>query len=214
MRRNTLFLALGLAIVCFTMMHWWTENESAYRQLQSAPYSASDVSPVCPWRNPTQDLQALFPPARNYVLESRILSSMTVDIVKRLGRQMNTDENPLRIHRVLSDGRTAGSVLVTRVKGDHGGIEIVIGVNATGDVKGIRIQSQREPPDIASEITGSNFLAGFVGKTSSSVLRAGDDLPAVQSAARATASAIADGVRSQLIALSFAERLNDAHAKH
>src|SRR5262245_8232554 len=81
-----------------------------------------EPSPVCPWRNPEGDLARLFPPATRAVLEARIVSGWTAPIQKQLGRLMHPDENPLRIHRVTHQGRGVGSVLVTRVKGEHGGI--------------------------------------------------------------------------------------------
>jgi len=167
--------------------------------------SAVDPSPVCPWREPQRDLLVLFPPATNYFMEKRIISGVTVEIKKRLGRHMSPDENPLRIYRARHDGQTLGSALVTRVKAEHGGIEIVTGIERDGAVHGVLIQSQREPADIAHVITNANFLASFVGKTAASPLRLGEDLPAVPASARFSAQAIADGVRSELIVFSFAE---------
>ena len=147
----------------------------------------------------------LFPPATNYLLESRIVSSMIVPIQKQLGRLMHPDENPLRVHRVQHDGQTLGAILVTRVKAEHGGIEIVTGVETNGTVRGVIIQSQREPTAVAGAITNASWLAGFSGKTAKSPLRLGADLPDVPAEARVSAQAIADGVRDQLIVLSFAE---------
>ena len=37
--------------------------------------AAAEVTPVCPWRGPGSDLRVLFPPATNYVIETRALSS-------------------------------------------------------------------------------------------------------------------------------------------
>jgi hypothetical protein len=144
------------------------------------------------------------------VLETRILSGLMVPLQKRLGRAMTVDENPLRIFRVQAQERWVGSVLLRRVKGEHGGIEIVTGVATNGTVHGVRIQSQREPESVAQSLTDSNFLNSFVGKTSASPLRAGEDLPGVASETRPTAQAIADGVRSQLIVLAFAEQSREA----
>lgn len=167
--------------------------------------SAPDVSPVCPWRDPQHDLPLLFPPATNYVLETRILSDLTTPIRTRLGRQMRPDENPLRIFRVSDSGAT-GSVLVTRVKGGHGAIEIVIGVTPGGTVQRVLIQSQREPEDVAGIITNAAFLNSLAGKNSTSSFTRAEALPALPEAARVSAQAIAAGVRDQLIVLSFAEQ--------
>jgi len=174
--------------------------------------SLPEASPVCPWRDPQPDLLRLFPAASNHVVETRILSGAMAQLQRRLGRAMTADENPLHIYRALNTaGDVIGSVLVCRVKGAHGGIEIVTGVEKDGAVQGVRIQSQREPDSVARVITSSNFLASFSGKNASSPLRLKDDLPDVPSNARASAQAIADGVRSQLIVLSFAETPEPAH---
>src|SRR5207253_10179868 len=95
-----------------------------------------------------------------------------------------------------------GAVLVRRVKGEHGGIEIVTATDLRGAVRGDAIQSQREPDSIARQITGRTSLGAFVGKNASCNLRLAEDLPDVAPLARASAQAIADGVRSQLVMLS------------
>ena len=209
MRYGTFLLALVSACVVFLLVR---HSRSNVVPESPRPINASgvDVLPVCPWRDPQRDLSALFPGATNYLLESRIVSGMTVEIVKRLGRHMNTGENPLRIYRVHGEGQTSGSVLVTRVRGEHGGIEIVIAVNPESAVTRVLIQSQREPELVAHVITNSAWLTSFVGKNARSPLRVGEDLPPVAAEARQSAQAVADGVRSQLIVLSFADGLNDS----
>ncbi len=201
MRRGTwiLVLALTAGVVAFFIFR----KQESQGRAQPPVLAGLDVSPLCPWRDPQRDLPILFPPHTNYILETRILSSMTAPIRKRLGRHMNPDENPLRIFRVGESG-SAGAVLVTRVKGEDGAIEIVTGVTSRGTVQGVLIQSQREPDAVAQVITGSNFLASFVGRNASAPLRLGEDLPAVPALAHTSAQAIADGVRSELIVLSFA----------
>lgn len=203
MRRSSLVLALVLALAALAVLRW--RGSSGKEQAPHSHASGPEVSPVCPWREPRRNLLALFPPATNYVTESRILSRMTVEVEQRLGRHLTADENPLRLHRVRHENQWPGSVLVTRVKGGHGGIEIVTGVETNGAVRGVLIQSQREPDAVARVITGSNFLAAFAGKDCTSPLRLGEDLPDVSAEARASAQAVADGVRSLLVVLSFAE---------
>ncbi len=215
MRGRTLVLVLALALAVITFLRIRAPRHAPDQQSKVLP--GLDVSTVCPWRDPKRDLAALFPSATHYVPEPRIVSGMTAEIVKRLGRQMTPDENPLRIFRAQSNGHTLGSVLVTRVRGEHGGIETVIGINTSGVVNGVRIQSQREPDEVTREITSSDFLTAFVGKTFSSRFHLADDLPELPPSARASAQAIADGVRSQMIVLSFAERLAEpsgAHTNH
>lgn len=210
MRRGTLVITVLLAAAAFAFVRLRAPAPAPPNQ---SPQAASlDHSPVCPWRDPIRDLKALFPPATNFVLESHIVSRSTAEIVKRLGRQMSVDENPLRVFRVQNRGDAPGSILVCRVKGTHGGIELVTGVELNGRVRGVVIQSQREPEAAADVITNPAWLGSFGGKTAQSPLRIGEDLPEVPSRARESAQAIADGVRSQLIVLSFAEKLESSQA--
>lgn len=216
MRRDTLLLVLALATATVLASRWRRPTET--QQPRAKVLSALEASPACPWRDPRHDLLALFPPATNCILESRIVSRMTAPIVKRLGRPMTADENPLRIYRVSEPG-AAGSVLVTRVKGESGAIEIVIGVHPLGEVHGVLVQSQRESEAVARIIASPGFLDSFAAKNASSPLRIGEDLPAVPEFARVSAQAIADGVRSELIVLSFAEmpleaRESGIHTNH
>jgi len=204
MRRSSVVLALLLAIAVLVFTRWRSNSETEHPHLHQTP-AGPDASPVCPWREPQRDLAALFPPATNYFTETRIVSRLTVEVEKRLGRHLNTDEKPPRVHRVRHQEQLLGSVLVTRIKGDHGGIEIVTGVETNGTVRGVLIQSQREPESVAKVITGAQFLSAFAGKSAASPLRLGEDLPEVPTEAHASAQAIAEGVRGQLIVLSFAE---------
>lgn len=198
---SLLLLVIGAAIV------WRIQVPARRHHVHAAPVAGLETSPVCPWREPLRDLRSLFPPATNYVLTPLIVSRLTVEIEKKLGRHMTADENPLRVHRVEHGGKTLGSVLVTRVKGEHGSIEIVIGVETNGRVRGVLIQSQREPDLVASALT--NLVRGFVDKTVAASFQLGDDLPDVPAEARVSAQAVATGVRDQLVVLSFAELPED-----
>ena len=167
--------------------------------------SEIELAPICPWREPQRDLPNFFPAATDYKRETRILSGMRPQLQQRLGRIPSAEENALLIHRVTNGSRSLGAVLTRRIKGEHGGIEIVTAVDPNGAVRGVAIQSQREPASIAHEIAATNWLGAFTGKNAKSVLRLGQDLPEVAPPARASAQAIADGVRSQLVLLSVSE---------
>jgi hypothetical protein len=200
MPRRTL-LAVGLLLSLVLLSSRFSPRVVSPQRNAAA---SVERTPVCPWRQPQRDLPLLFPPATNYVMDTRVLSGMMLPIQRRLGRAMTVDENPLRIFHIKDQDRWLGDVLLCRVKGEHGGIEIVMGIETNGTVRRVLIQSQREPESVARIITDSNFLRSFVGKDSSSSLRVGDDLPDVVVEARDSAQAIADGVRSQLIVLTFA----------
>jgi hypothetical protein len=213
--RHLLVAFLGSAAVAIA---FWLRfgSESLFEQARTPATTSAERSPVCPWRDPLRDLSLLFPGATNFILETKALSGSIVPIRKRLGRDMTTDENPLRIFRVQQENQIVGSVLLARVKGSYGGIEIVVGVKTNTTVRGVLVQSQREPPQTAGAVTNTAWLDGFVGMSPGSRMRPGEDLANVPPGARASAQAIADGVRSQLIVLSFAEEMAaaDPHAHH
>jgi hypothetical protein len=100
------------------------------------------------------------------------------------------------------------------VKGEHGGIEVVTAVDVDGVIRGIAIQSQREPEPIAREITAANWLGAFAGRDAKSSFRLGQDLPDVAVPARVSAQAIAEGVRSLLVLLAVAEGAREKGHPH
>lgn len=204
MRRGTLLLP-GCLLLLLLLVLLGFRFSSPDLPPRTNTIGSVDRTPVCPWREPPRDLSALFPGATNYVVDTRILSGRMVPIQRLLGRAMTVDENPLRIFRVQREARCIGSVLVRRVKGEHGGIEIVIGVETNGAVRGVLLQSQREPEPVAQVITNAAFLGSFIGKNAASSFRLGEDLPEVTVEGRPCAQMVAEGVRSQLIVLSFAE---------
>jgi hypothetical protein len=200
----TLVIVVALWILRSTPTRYVAEGE-----LKRFP--SGENSPICPWREPQRDLRTLFPRATRYVPETRILSQFMGTIHKRLNRPMTVDENPLRIYRATDGTQVMGAILVKRVKGEHGGIELVTGIDPQGRVRGLLIQSHREPDPVAQVIT--NWLPHFVGKTAKAPLSPGDDLPEVAPEARATANAIAEGVRSQLTVFSFATNPIEAESR-
>jgi hypothetical protein len=210
MRLGLLLLAALFALGAFFFFRGREISEHTPHFHHREASAVVEPAPLCPWRDPQGDLLALFPGATNFVVDSRIVTGRLGPIQKLLGRPLNPDENPLRIYRVLREGRPVGAVLVTRVKAEHGGIELVTGVDTNSSLRGVRIQSQREPEIVAQSITSSKFLAAFTGRKGSSPLRVGEDLPIPPEPARLSAEAIADGVRNQLIILSFAELPREA----
>jgi hypothetical protein len=223
MRRETMLLALGLAVAIVAFARLRRAHEPSPVSHRFPETGASEPSPIVPWREPARDLAVFFPGATNHLAEERIITGLLVPARKRLGRPLHPDENPLRIYRVFGGMGHAGSILVSRAKGEYGGIEIVLGVETNGAVRGVRIQSQREPLTVAEAITATHWLEGFRGKTAESSLQLGADIPEVPVTARASAQAIADTVRSQLVILQYAEmpvearelgRLPDEGASH
>ena len=176
-------------------------------QVRAHNISEIELAPICPWREPQRDLQKFFPSATDYKPETRILSGRRPQLQERLGRVPTAEENALLIHRVTSGSESLGSVLTRRVKGEHGGIEVVTAVDPEGVIRAVSVQSQREPDVVAREITSTNWLGAFAGKNAKASLRLGHDLPEVAAPARVSAEAIAEGIRSQLLLFLVADEL-------
>jgi hypothetical protein len=178
----------------------WHSGRSQPREAVFEPPSRIlEAAPLCPWREPEADLPRFFPGATRQTEETRILSGRRLELIDRLGRELSPEEHALQVHRILSQDEEVGVVLTRRVRGAHGAIEIVLGVDATGAVRGVRLQRLREPSTIAELLTAPDWLAAFQGRRAADGWKVGRDLPAVSAEAQASADAIADGVRSLLV---------------
>lgn len=177
-------------------------------------------APMCPWRDPDADLSAFFGgTAAEYraEIDVRVLSGLRSVAQQQLGRLPTGEENALQIHRIHRGPTPVGNVLVRRVKGGSGAIEIVLATNPDRQIAGIRVQRQREPEVVAASLTNGVWLARFRGRTLEGDWSAHGDLAraASEPAADSTA-AILEGVRTLLVLLEVAEdarahRLPPAH---
>jgi Na+-translocating ferredoxin:NAD+ oxidoreductase RnfG subunit len=127
-----------------------------------------------------------------------------LELAARLGRTPSGDENALRVYPVYQEKIPLGVVLTRRVKGEHGGIEIVAAVSTNQQICGLRLQRLREPEFGAAALQDSEWLRSFDGKTADDPWRLGKDIPDVPSEARASAESIVEGVRDSLILLAAA----------
>ena len=162
------------------------------------------AAPLCPWREPEADLQALFPTATRHEVQTCILSGQRLELAQRLGRAPTGDENALHIHRVYAGTSALGAVLTRRVKGTHGAIELVLGVDAEARICGLRLQRLREPEPIARALENPDWLRAFHGRRADSAWDPGRDIPEVPAEARDSAAAVVAGARSLLILLAAA----------
>ena len=161
-------------------------------------------APLCPWREPAEDLKSFFPTATRYEAETHILSGMRLQVASLLGRLPTGDENALHIYRVYNQQTEMGVILTQRVKGAYGAIELVLGVDPAGKVSGIRLQRNREPESIALELQRSEWLGAFIGKQGTDPWKLGEDIPDVTKAASPSADAVVQGARCMLILLQVA----------
>ena len=124
---------------------------------------------MCPWREPERDLRAFFADATTYRTDTLALSSIRQDILRRLGPGSQMDSNSLYVHRALKGTKVVGSILVRRVAGPHGAIEVVVAVDTGGRVAAVRLQRHREPDEAGRYITSDAWLKTFRSKTAESL---------------------------------------------
>lgn len=167
---------------------------------------------MCPWRNPEGDLQAFFPGASGARAETRVLSRKRLELTRRLGRPPGPDENALHLFRVQAAGENLGTVMVRRVKGQYGAIELVIATDARHVIRGVRLQRQREPEAVAAVLTSANWLNRFQGQSADDTWNGNSWIQGLPRQSQASAAAIAEGIRSQLILLAAAEQVGSSAA--
>lgn len=173
---------------------------SAAPSLETVDLSGTTGGPaLCPWREPKTDLRRFFPGITDFRTETLVYSSLRPELMRRLGPGVRLQENSMQVYRVGRETESAGMVLVRRVPGEYGAIEIVVAVAPDGRVIGARVQRQREPVVTARALTSPSRLGAFRGKTAGDAWKVGVDLPAVPETAMTSASAVATAVRTLLI---------------
>ncbi len=210
MPRPVIFGAAAFALLLAVVA--WRISDSSASEIPFEPNTKPpQAAPLCPWREPAGDLKRFFPSATRYEPETRILSGQRLELAARLGRRPTGDENALHIYRSFEEQSPLGAVLIRRVKGAYGAIELVLAVGTNGHVRGLRLQRLREPEPIAAALQNPDWLRSFEGQRSDSSCKLGRDIPDVVPEARASAEAIVDGVRSLLILLAVS---NESHAQN
>ena len=161
----------------------------------STPAARADV---CVWRDPEKTMTQLFPEARDYkTVDRKISSAARARIEQLLGRKLESGESENWTHYTLvgATGSVLGSVIADAEKGDYGAIEIVLGIEPDGRVRGVYVQRSRERK--SKELSAPAFLAQFSGRK---VGDASDDATLQVVAGAETASReIAFGVRKMLV---------------
>ncbi len=168
--------------------------------------SSAKAAQMCPWRSPERDRRILFPQATRHEARTAVLTHLFVQLKEQLGRWPIADDNPLYVYRVFNRARPVGSIATRRVKGQHGALEIVLGVDTEGAVRGVLIQRLREPAEIEAALLQSDWLNTFRGKTMQSDWNVKRHLADVPPGAHPSAQATVEGVRSLLILLNAASQ--------
>ena len=202
------FVFSGGALAVVLAVAAWRINESS--RSPEIPFESENrppsLAPLCPWREPENDLKLFFPDATRYELETRILSGQRLELAERLGRTPTGDENALHIYPVYREQTPLGVVLTRRVKGEFGAIELVLAVGTNQQICGLRLQRLREPAASAAALQDFQWLRSFIGKRADSSWEPEREISDMPADARVSAEAIVDGVRSLLILLATANQ--------
>lgn len=198
MRGARAIVAAGAGCLVLAGAATYVARTSSAMEAPRAPSVARiEAPPVCPWRDPEGDLRRFYPGAAGYRHERLSLAAHLIHISEQLGRRAAAAEASLDRYQVEPGGR--GRVLVRRLRGEHGAIEIVVAVDSAGKVLGARVQRDREPPAVARFLDSAAWSARFQG-------RSGADCPSPAMAVReapaeayASATAVADGIRTLLV---------------
>jgi hypothetical protein len=199
MYRRRLFISLIAIVLLVAAVQW---SRSAFLPPAPSPLVKPhylEGAPLCPWRRPEADMRGFFPGATRYHSDVLVLSRNLVELKRRLGHWPTPDENPLYVHRIYQARQPLGAVLVRRVKGEYGAIEIVLALDTSARIVAMRLQRQREPEPIANALQSPGWLHAFRGRTVNSSWQLGQAVPAVAPVATTSACAVVDGVRSLLI---------------
>jgi hypothetical protein len=174
------------------------------------------VEPMVSWREPAKDLPAFFPSATEQREEAWILSSGRKDLQDMLGRHPEPDEYVLHLHRALQGEKPVGSVVVRRVKGTSGALELVIALTPEDKVKALRFQRSREPEPVMKALTDAQWLGSFNGRGPDGDWTLGKGVPAVSGEAAEPAQGVADAIHSTLVMAQIARRkgLRDESSAH
>ncbi len=75
--------------------------------------------------------------------------------------------NPITVMKASKSGQLSGAVLQVTIQGWGGKIQLIMGVNAQGEINGVRIVSHKETPGLADkiEVAKSDWIKSFDGKS-------------------------------------------------
>lgn len=203
--KPALWIGLGLGVVVAGIVAT-RKPADPYAGLLHQPNSAPvEAAPMCPWRHPEEDLRAFFPNASGTRAETRVLSAKRLELTRKLGRPPLPEEGALHLFRVEGKSGDLGTVMVRRIKGEYGAIELVIATDPHVQVRGLRLQREREPEAVSKALSSEEWQQRLAGLSANSPGDPAVLLQGLPPAAKPSAQAVVEGLRSQLILLSVAE---------
>jgi hypothetical protein len=141
-----------------------------------------------------QAILKVFPEARAFATDSlRPDSASRAPLERELGRPLHEPVYPVR--RIFDGSRFLGFTLVTEERGKYRPITMLIGVDSTRRVAGVRILVYREPR--GGEVAREYFLRQYRGKTIGNPIRLNRDIINI-SGATISVHSVNAGVRKTL----------------
>lgn len=163
----------------------------------SLAFLTTAYADVCVWRNPERTMAKIFPEAGDYKTITKIISAEKRKVIEdRLQDKLVSGESKDWIYYEITagSGGTLGYIIADAEKGEYGVIEIVIGIDSTGKVKGIYIQRSMERD---KEFKRQEFLNQLSGKTVNDPIKIGSDIKVANESI--AVKAVILGVRKMLI---------------
>ncbi len=162
--------------------------------------AGSAVASLCVWRQPDEDISAIFGSGSYKTVFADIPDALKPKIEKRLGFALDADETQFKYFPVFKGTKRVGTVMTHAGKGQFGAIEVVVAV-VQGDsgpvIKDVRIQRDREKAKAA--LRGKDFLGQFKGKGLTDTFKVGGDIKAAAPGADKASQAVATAARKLLI---------------
>ncbi|MDD3927389.1 MAG: hypothetical protein PHT33_12095 [bacterium] len=139
--------------------------------------AGSAFAALCVWINPDRDIKNFFPGADSYSTDVKKYSKQQEAVIeKRIGSQLDPDENEFRFYRVKKAKKLVGTVLTHQARGKYGAVQVVVGIGNNEKIVGVYVQRHREPVSL----NAPSFLAQFKGKTADDPITVGKDIDPIK----------------------------------
>jgi len=87
-----------------------------------------------------------------------------------------------KVYAGMKGKERVGAAVLIEQRGYGGTIEILVGIDLAGTIKGMKILNHRETPGLGAGISAPGFLKQFMGKTTKDPIEAKNDIEAITGA--------------------------------
>ena len=157
------------AVVVCAAAAWLFLGARETHVVYEPPVKQIEPASPCPWRDAEQDMMNWFPGATKYTTHDVILSGQRTELQQKLGRMLQPEEMALHTYLVARNDQQVGTVLTRRVKGDHGAIEFVLGLDSEEKIRDFKIQRIREPEEVVHELEALDLRERVLKLNSSNI---------------------------------------------